>query len=84
MPKRHYVFRRSRSGRFNFALITDDGRLTGSVSISLNGQESVEIDRQARAKIRAIAESFAAANGLVLTEEAGPYVEEEADYAPAA
>lgn len=70
LPKPHYVIRRSRSGRFNFALITDHGRLTGFVSISLDGQESVKIDQQARAKVRALAESFAAATRLTIQREA--------------
>ena len=79
MAKPHYVVRRSRSGRFNFTLITDDGRLTGSVSTEPSGRPGTEIEQEARDKIRAIADSFATATGLTLTEEAAPCIEEEAD-----
>ena len=75
----HYVVRRSRSGRFNFALITDDGRLTGSVSTLLDGRPGSEIEQEALDKIRAIARSLAVAAGLKLTEEGAPSVEQEAD-----
>ena len=75
----HYVVRRSRSGRFNFTLITDDGRLTGSVSTEPNGRPGTEIEQEALDKIRAIAESFATVTGLTLTEEAAPCAGEELD-----
>ena len=70
MSKPHYVVRRSRSGRFNFALITDAGRFTGSVSTELDGRSGAEIEREARNKIRSLAASFAKAAGLVLDAEA--------------
>ena len=78
MANPHYVVRRSRSGRFNFTVITNDGRLTGSVSTEPNGRSGAEIEQEARDKIRAIAGSFAGAVGLALVEEAAPCVEEEA------
>ncbi|TXM66793.1 hypothetical protein FV226_23030 [Methylobacterium sp. WL12] len=78
MATPHYVVRRSRSGRFNFTVITDDGRLTGSVSTEPNGRTGTEIEQEARDKIRAIAESFATATGLKLAEEGVPCIEQEA------
>ena len=65
----HYIVRRSRSGRFNFTLITNDGRLTGSVSTEPNGRPSTEIKQEARDKIREIARSFATAAGLEIQTE---------------
>ncbi|TXM89370.1 hypothetical protein FV223_21805 [Methylobacterium sp. WL116] len=59
MAPPHYVVRRSRSGRFNFALITDYGRITGYVSTDLDGRSSAELEREARDKIGALAGSFA-------------------------
>ena len=53
--------------------------LQASVSIELNGRPGTEIEQEARDKIRAIAESFATATVLTLTEEAAPCIEEEAD-----
>lgn len=65
----HYIVRRSRMGKFNFVLITDGGRLTGSVTISLEGQSNVELERQARDKIRTLAEAFAETTRLALNTE---------------
>ncbi|TXN03071.1 hypothetical protein FV222_08915 [Methylobacterium sp. WL103] len=79
MAKPHYIVRRSRSGRFNFTLITDDGRLTGSISTEPNGRPGNEIEQEARDKIRAIAGSFATATELKLAEEGTPCIEQEAD-----
>lgn len=70
LAKPHYIIRRSRSGRFNFALITDAGRLTGSVSVPLRDRANAEMEREARDKIRALAESFVEATSLTL--KAGP------------
>ena len=77
MPKPHYVVRRSRSGRFNFALITQHGRLTGSVSISLDGKEGAEISRLARNKIQALAKTFAAAAEVALAEKDAPLAKDQ-------
>ena len=65
----HYIVRRSRSGRFNFTLITSDGRLTGFVSTEPNSRPSTEIEQEAREKICAIAGSFAMATGLEIQIE---------------
>ncbi|TXN72985.1 hypothetical protein FV230_03040 [Methylobacterium sp. WL6] len=82
MDKPHYIVRRSRSGRFNFVLITEAGRFTGSVSIRSEGQSSAEIKRQASDKIRALAKSFAEATRGTLMTEDGPMNEAEADEPP--
>ncbi|WP_244030644.1 hypothetical protein [Methylobacterium sp. E-016] len=66
MAKPHYIVRRSRSGRFNFILITEAGRFKGYVNTDLDGQSRAEIERQALDKIGALAESFAEATGLTL------------------
>ena len=73
----HYIVRRSRSGRFNFVLITDAGRLTGFVTTDLDGQPNSEIERQARDKIRALAESFAKATCTAFNAEAEQQIERE-------
>ena len=73
----HYIVRRSRSGRFNFTLITDAGRFTGNVSVPLDGRSSAEIEQHAHNKIRALAESFAKATGLTLNTEAELHPSEE-------
>ena len=77
MANPHYVVRRSRSGRFNFALIVGRGRLTGSVSISLDGKEGAEISRLARGKIHLLAKTFAAAAGVALTERDAPFAKDQ-------
>jgi hypothetical protein len=69
LAKPHYVVRRSRSGRFNFILITDEGRLIGSVPIKIEGGSSTKIERQARDKIRSLSESFAETAGVTLGAE---------------
>ena len=80
----HYVVRRSRSGRFNFTIITEEGRLTGSVSTEPSGRTRAEIEQEARGKIRAIAGNFAAAVGLKLAEEDASQAEEQGSEAPVA
>ncbi|TXM67140.1 hypothetical protein FV229_10965 [Methylobacterium sp. WL120] len=52
------MVRRSRSGRFNFVLITEAGRFTGCVYVRSEGESSAEINRHASDKIRALAKSF--------------------------
>ena len=59
MAKVHYIVRRSRSGRFNFTLISEEGRLTGSVIIETKGKTRIDIERDARDQIRHLAEMFA-------------------------
>lgn len=70
MTKTHYIVRRSRSGRFNFVLITEAGRFTGYVITKLDGRSNAELEREARDKIRALADSFAEIAGLTLSAEA--------------
>ena len=84
MANPHYVVRRSRSGRFNFALIVGRGRLTGSVSISLDGKKGAEIGRLAHHKIQALAKTFATAAGLALANKDASLVEEQGSEALAA
>lgn len=55
MGKPHYVVRRSRLGRFNFALLADHGRLTGMVVVATENRTKPEIEHAANAKIRALA-----------------------------
>lgn len=74
----HYIVRRSRSGRFNFVLITDAGRFTGYVITEPSGRSSAELEQEARDKIRALAGSFAEVTGLTLNagaerKVAGPH-----------
>lgn len=59
MEKPHYIVQRSRSGRFNFTLLTSAGRLTGSVVVPIDGRPSDEIKRLAFEQIRVLAEDFA-------------------------
>lgn len=61
MEKVHYIVKRSRSGRFNFTLLTSVGRLTGSVTVPIGGRSNAEIKRLALDQIRALAEDFARA-----------------------
>ena len=82
LTKPHYIVRRSRSGRFNFVLITEAGCFTGSVSIRSEGQSSAEIKQQASDKIRALAISFAEATSVALMAEDEPMSETEADEPP--
>jgi hypothetical protein len=78
LPKPHYIVRRSRSGRFNFALITEAGRFTGYVTTSVESGSNDEMKRQAQDKIRALAESFAEATSLSFKAEDGAANETEA------
>lgn len=55
LGKPHYVVRRSRMGRFNFALLADHGRMTGMVVVPTENRTKSEIEREAHAKIRALA-----------------------------
>ena len=82
MSKPHYIVRRSRSGRFNFTLISDHGRLTGSVSVSLDGKENAEINRLARDNIQALAKTFAGATGVALAEDDTSPAEDQGSEAP--
>ena len=59
MSKVHYVVRRSRMGRFNFTLISEAGRITGSVIVSTEGRTGADIESDARDQIRQLAETFA-------------------------
>lgn len=59
MAQRHFVIRRSRLGRFNFALLTSAGRLTRSVTVPVEGRSNVELRQQAMEQIRVLAEDFA-------------------------
>ena len=59
MSKVHYIVRRSRSGRFNFTLISEAGRITGSVIVTTTGRSGADIERDAHAQIRRLAETFA-------------------------
>lgn len=58
MAKPHYIVQRSRSGRFNVTLLTSDGRLTGFVTVPIEGRSTSEIKQQALEKIRALAQDF--------------------------
>ncbi|GJD98023.1 hypothetical protein OCOJLMKI_5262 [Methylobacterium iners] len=59
MAQRHFIVRRSRLGRFNFTLLTIAGRLTGSVTVPVEGRSAGEIKQHALDQIRALAEEFA-------------------------
>ena len=51
----HYVMKRARSGRFNFTLLTDHGRINGSVMVPVEKHLSrSEISEAAHGKIRAL------------------------------
>lgn len=63
MASPHYVIRRSRSGRFNFTLLAEHGRINGVVVVPTDNRSKEEIARIARAKIRALAEEFASVAG---------------------
>ena len=82
LTKPHYIVRRSRSGRFNFVLITEAGRFTGAVSIRSEGQSSAEIVRQTNDKIRALAKSFSEVTSVTLMAEDEPMRGAEADEPP--
>ena len=77
MDTPHYIVRRSRSGRFNFALITEAGRFTGYVMTSVESGSNDEMKRQAQDKIRALAESFIEATSVAFKAEDGPANETE-------
>lgn len=55
MGKPHYVIRRSRMGRFNFTFLADQGRVTGMVVVPIENRTKAEIEREAHAKIQALA-----------------------------
>jgi hypothetical protein len=59
MSKVHYILRRSRMGRFNFTLISEAGRITGSVVVSMAGKTGADLERDARVQVRHLAEIFA-------------------------
>lgn len=54
MQPPHYVVRRSRSGRFNFTLLADHGRITGVVMVPIENRSRTEIEQLAHRKIRAL------------------------------
>lgn len=60
MPTPHYVVRRSRSGRFNFTVLSEHGRINGVVTVATAGLSREEIEGCARAKIAALAETLVA------------------------
>lgn len=59
MSKVHYLVRRSRSGRFNFTLLSEAGRITGSVVVATTGKTPADIERDAHDQIRRLSETFA-------------------------
>ncbi|SFL50256.1 hypothetical protein [Methylorubrum salsuginis] len=59
----HYVVRRSRSGRFNFTLLSEHGRISGVVVVPTEKLSREEIERSARAKIQEVAAALVAAVG---------------------
>lgn len=63
MPSPHYVVRRSRSGRFNFTLLSEHGRINGVVVVPTERLTREEIERTARAKIQALAAALVTAVG---------------------
>ena len=63
MPSPHYVVRRSRSGRFNFTLLSEHGRINGVVVVATEKLSREEIERNARAKIQELAAALTAAVG---------------------
>ncbi|TXN07563.1 hypothetical protein FV222_02060 [Methylobacterium sp. WL103] len=66
MSKVHYVVRRSRMGRFNFTLISEAGRITGSVVVSTAGRTRADIESDVRDRIRHLAETFAGIAGPIM------------------
>ncbi|MBD8908051.1 hypothetical protein [Methylorubrum zatmanii] len=64
MPRPHYVVRRSRSGRFNFTLLAEQGRISGTVIVATADLPRDEIERRAHDQIRALAETLAAVVGV--------------------
>lgn len=66
----HFVVRRSRMGRFNFTLLTSSGRLTGSVTVPVEGRSNDELRHQAMEQIRALAEDFARVQDVEVSIEA--------------
>ncbi len=60
MASPHYVVRRSRSGRFNFTVLAEHGRINGVVVVPTENRSKEEVARHAHEKIRALAEDFAA------------------------
>ena len=68
MRSPHYIVKRCRSGRFNFTLLTDHGRINGSVVIQIEKDQSrAEIEEAAHRKIRALVGDLAQ---IALTEQA--------------
>ncbi|WP_342152552.1 hypothetical protein [Methylorubrum sp. SB2] len=63
MPSPHYVVRRSRSGRFNFTLLSEHGRISGVVVVPTEKLTREEIERSARVKIQELAAALVAAVG---------------------
>jgi hypothetical protein len=55
VPSPHYVVRRSRSGRFNFTLLSEHGRISGVVLVPTEKRSREEIERSAHARIQALA-----------------------------
>ncbi|HJE22374.1 MAG TPA: hypothetical protein K8W01_01770 [Methylorubrum populi] len=64
MPRPHYVVRRSRSGRFNFTLLAEHGRISGTVFVTTADLPRDEIERRAHEQIRALAETLVAVVGV--------------------
>jgi hypothetical protein len=63
VPRPHYVIRRSRSGRFNFTLLSEHGRINGTVIVAGQDLPRDEIERQAREKIRNLADALVSVVG---------------------
>ncbi|GJE53864.1 MULTISPECIES: hypothetical protein [Methylobacterium] len=59
MASPHYVIRRSRSGRFNFTLLAEHGRINGVVVVPTENRSKEEVAQHAREKIRALADDLA-------------------------
>ncbi|CAO4176207.1 hypothetical protein [Methylorubrum populi] len=64
MPRPHYVVRRSRSGRFNFTLLAEHGRISGTVFVATADLPRDEIERRAYEQIQALAETLVAVAGV--------------------
>lgn len=77
MAKPHYIVQRSRSGRFNFTLLTSAGRLTGCVTVPIDGCSNAELRQKAMEQIRVLSDEFARVQGVEVSIEA-----EGADSAP--
>ncbi len=57
--KPHFLLIRSRSGRFNFTLITDHGRLSGVVKVDIEPHNTQdEIRKMALEKVEIVANEF--------------------------